>query len=199
MSTDPKTLPKNTNRLNIEARLEALLFVSATSVSNRQLGDALSITPRVVEKTLEALKETYANRGIRVQTNRGKHQLTTAPELAETVDLFLNLEATTRLSKAALETLSIIAYQQPVTRPQIDSIRGVNSDGVLKNLLSKGVIEEAGRSEGPGRPILYGTTPEFLQHFGLNALQELPPLDLPESDMAEDNAEQAILPLEEES
>ncbi|MEK6222827.1 MAG: SMC-Scp complex subunit ScpB, partial [Chloroflexota bacterium] len=108
MSADPKTPLNNTNILNIEARLEALLFVSATSVSNKQLADALSITPRVVEKTLETLKQSYAERGIRVQTSRGKHQLTTAPELAETVDLFLNLEATTRLSKAALETLSII-------------------------------------------------------------------------------------------
>ena len=89
---------------------------------------------------------------------------------------FLDLEATTRLSRAALETLAIIAYQQPATRPEIDAIRGVNSDGVMKNLLSKGLIEEIGRTEGPGRPILYVTTPDFLQHFGLRSLDDLPPL-----------------------
>ena len=83
--------------------------------------------------------------------------------------------------RAALETLAIIAYQQPVTRPSVDSVRGVNSDGVIKSLLSKGLLQEVGRSEGPGRPILYGTTPEFLQHFGLNSLTELPPLDLAEA------------------
>jgi segregation and condensation protein B len=90
------------------------------------------------------------------------------------------------LSRAALETLAIIAYQQPVTRPVVDSIRGVNSDGVIKSLLSKGLLQEVGRAEGPGRPILFGTTPEFLQHFGLNSLSELPPLNLqvePERDV----------------
>jgi segregation and condensation protein B len=98
------------------------------------------------------------------------------------VERFLGLEATTRLSRAALETLAIIAYQQPVTRPVVDSVRGVNSDGVIKSLLSKGLLQEVGRSEGPGRPILFGTTPEFLQHFGLNSLSELPSLNLPEEE-----------------
>jgi segregation and condensation protein B len=74
--------------------------------------------------------------------------------------------------------LAIIAYKQPVTRPSVDAIRGVNSDGVMKSLLSKGLLQEVGRSEGPGRPILYGTSPEFLQHFGINSLVALPPLDL---------------------
>jgi len=105
--------------------------------------------------------------------------LTTAPELASLVELFLGLEATTHLSRAALETLAIIAYQQPATRPQVDSIRGVNSDSMLKSLLSKGLILESGRTEGPGRPILYSTTPEFLQHFGLSSILELPPLAAP--------------------
>jgi segregation and condensation protein B len=99
--------------------------------------------------------------------------------LGETVERFLGLEATSRLSRAALETLAIIAYQQPVTRPAVDSVRGVNSDGVIKSLLSKGLLQEVGRSEGPGRPILFGTTPQFLQHFGLSSLTELPALNLP--------------------
>jgi segregation and condensation protein B len=132
------------------------------------------------------LEENLRTRGLRLQRHAGRVQLTTASELAEAVERFLGLEATSRLSRAALETLAIIAYQQPVTRPAVDSIRGVNSDGVIKSLLSKGLLQEVGRSEGPGRPILFGTTPEFLQHFGLNSLSELPPLNLqvePERDV----------------
>jgi segregation and condensation protein B len=115
-------------------------------------------------------------------------QLTTAPEAAQLVERFLGLDATSHLSRAALETLAMIAYQQPVTRPAIDAVRGVNSDGVLKSLLNKGLIQEAGRAERPGRPILYNTTPDFLQHFGLNSLEELPPLqdtvgEIPPEDM----------------
>ena len=111
-----------------------------------------------------------------MQRHRGRVQLTTAANIAELIETFLGLEATSRLSYAALEALAIIAYQQPVTRPQIDAIRGVNSDSVLKNLLTKGLVQESGRAPGPGRPILYETTTEFLQHFGLNDLDELPPL-----------------------
>ena len=94
------------------------------------------------------------------------------------VERFLGLEITSYLSRAALETLSIVAYQQPVTRPQVDSIRGVQSDGVLKSLLHKGLIQDIGRAEGPGRPILYASTAEFLQHFGLSSLEDLPPLEV---------------------
>lgn len=162
------------------ARLEALLFVAPGAVMPSQLAEVLGINPRELEKLLEQLEADYLTRGLRLQRQRGRLQLTTAPEAAPLVEKFLNLDATTRLSQAALETLAIVAYQQPVTRPQIDSIRGVNSDGVMKSLLSKGLIEEGGRSEGPGRPILYATTPDFLQHFGLSSLKELPPLDPPE-------------------
>jgi segregation and condensation protein B len=93
----------------------------------------------------------------------------------------LGLDASSRLSRAALEALAIILYKQPVTRPAIDAIRGVNSDGVLKSLLHKGLVQEVGRAEGPGRPILYGTTGECLQYFGLSSLAELPPLEEAES------------------
>ena len=112
--------------------------------------------------------------------------MTTAPETASQVERFLSLEATSRLSRAALETLAMIAYQEPVTRPQIDDVRGVNSDGVIRTLLSKGLIDEAGRAEGPGRPVLYTTTPDFLQHFGLTSLDELPPLAIPEPQTSKD-------------
>jgi segregation and condensation protein B len=172
--------------LSLPALLEGLLFVAAEPVAPSQLATALDLTVTTVEKGLEELEEQLRTRGLRLQRHAGRVQLTTAAELAEAVERFLGLEATSRLSRAALETLAIIAYQQPVTRPAVDSIRGVNSDGVIKSLLSKGLLQEVGRSEGPGRPILFGTTPEFLQHFGLNSLSEMPPLNLqvePERDV----------------
>ncbi len=165
------------------ARLEALLFVAPEALSPQQLAAALDIPTREVHTALTAYGESLQGRGIRLQEHKGRYQLTTAPEAAPWVERLLGLEATDTLSSAALETLAIIAYQQPITRPQINAIRGVNSDGVMKNLLSKGLVEEVGRAEGPGRPILYGTTTDFLRHFGLNSLEELPPLNLqPEED-----------------
>jgi segregation and condensation protein B len=165
--------------LSLSAKIEAMLFVSAEPVAIQQLSQALDVTASVVERGLKELEESLQTRGLRLQRNAGRVQLTTAAELAGLVETFLGLEAVTHLSRAALETLAIIAYQQPVTRPHVDSVRGVNSDAMLKSLLSKGLIQESGRAEGPGRPILYSTTPEFLQHFGLNSIIELPPLATP--------------------
>ena len=165
--------------LSLAAKIEAMLFVSAEPVPVAQLSQALDVTTSVVERGLKELDEILSTRGLRLQRNAGRVQLTTAPELAELIELFLGLEATTHLSRAALETLAIIAYQQPCTRPQVDSIRGVNSDAMMKSLLSKGLVQESGRTDGPGRPILYSTTPEFLQHFGLSSIIELPPLAAP--------------------
>jgi len=178
-----------TAELSLAAKIEAMLFVSAEPVPVAQLSQALDVTASVVERGLKELDESLATRGLRLQRNAGRVQLTTAPELAPLVELFLGLEATTHLSRAALETLAIIAYQQPCTRPQVDSIRGVNSDGMMKSLLSKGLVQEAGRTDGPGRPILYSTTPEFLQHFGLGSITELPPLAAP----AEPDNEHSVL------
>jgi segregation and condensation protein B len=172
------TEPQDT--LDLPARLEALLFAAPGSVTPAQLAIALEIPTADVEKGLAELEARYTrNRGefgIRLQRHHGRVQLTTVAEASPLVERFLGLDATSRLSRAALEALAIIAYREPATRPQIDSIRGVNSDGVLKSLLSKGLIQEVGRAEAPGRPILYSVTQEFLQHFGLNALDELPPL-----------------------
>lgn len=164
--------------VRLEVILEALLFVSPGPVTPAQLAMAAEHTVEEVIDCLHRMETRYrSERGLRLQWHAGKVQLTTAPELSGLVEKFLGLEATARLSRAALETLAIVAYRQPVTRPGIDSIRGVNSDGVLKSLLSKGLLQETGRSEGPGRPILYGTSNEFLQHFGLASLAELPPYD----------------------
>ena len=169
---------KSTPELSTIAKLEGLLFVASEPVPLSQLATVLELTPAKLDSVLGELDEMLSTRGLRIQTHRNRVQLTTAPELAPLIETFLGLDATSRLSPASLEALSIIAYQQPVTRPQVDSIRGVNSDGVMRSLLSKGLIQESGRADGPGRPILYSTSPEFLQYFGLSSLADLPNLDL---------------------
>jgi segregation and condensation protein B len=182
--SDPQPIPgENTDiDLPLFVKIEAMLFVAPEPVTTAQLATALDVAPSVVERGLNELDASLATRGLRLQRHAGRFQLTTAPQLTELIERFLGLEATTHLSRAALETLAIIAYQQPVTRPQIDSIRGVNSDSMMKSLLSKGLILESGRADGPGRPILYSTTPEFLQHFGLNSILEMPSLAKPEEE-----------------
>jgi segregation and condensation protein B len=177
---EPPAGEHSETELPLSVKLEAILFVAAEPVTTAQLSAALDVAPSVVERGLHELDSALAARGLRLQRNAGRFQLTTAPQLADLIERFLGLEATTHLSRAALETLAIIAYQQPVTRPQIDAIRGVNSDSMMKSLLHKGLILESGRADGPGRPILYSTTPEFLQHFGLNSILEMPPLASPE-------------------
>jgi len=168
--------------LNLESSIEAILFACGIPLEVNQLANAFKITSEKVEEAISILDhDLQSGRGIRIQRFGNKIQLTTAPEFSNAIEEFLGLEATTRLSRAALETLSIIAYRNPITRPGIDSVRGVNSDGVLKSLLSKGLIEEVGRTDGPGRPILYGITSFFLQHFGLGSLDELPELAIEES------------------
>lgn len=178
------------------ARLEALLFVAPGAVAITQLSTALDLPQREIEQALTALENLLNQpenaRGLRLQRHYARVQLTSAPDMAPLVERFLGLDASSRLSRAALEALAIIAYQQPVTRPEIDSIRGVSSDGVLKSLLSKGLVQEVGRAERPGRPILYSTTTDFLQHFGLNALSELPPLVLETSPEAQPAAAEIL-------
>lgn len=162
----------------LKASLEALLFIAPDAVTPAQLASVLEISVSEVEKGLDLLAVDYQDRGLRIQRHAGRIQLTTSPEMTDKVERFLGLEITSHLSRAALESLAIVAYQQPVTRPQVDSIRGVNSDGVMKSLLHKGLIQDIGRAEGPGRPILYCTTPDFLQQFGIDSLDELPPIEL---------------------
>jgi segregation and condensation protein B len=162
----------------LEEVLEGLLFVATSGVTVSQLAEALEVEIDEIRTALKRLEQSYGSRqGLRLQWHAGRVQMTTSPELSPLIERFLGLEAIARLSRAALETLAIVAFKQPVTRPSVDAIRGVNSDGVIKNLLSKGLLEEIGRSEGPGRPILYGTTADFLQHFGISSLEDLPDLE----------------------
>ena len=167
------------SNLENAAKIEALLFVSSGFVSVNQLSKALDISESEVQSILADLEAHYkmGGHGLRLMRVKSRVQMTTDANLSKTVETFLGLEASSTLSQAALETLAIIAYKQPVTRPEVDVIRGVNSDGVMRTLLSKGLIEEVGRAETPGRPIYYGTSPEFLQYFGLESLEMLPFID----------------------
>lgn len=160
--------------------LEALLFVAAEPVTLSDLARAVEREERTVAAALDEWAREHADAGIRLQRWGDQVQLVSAPEAAPYIERFLGLHYSGRLSAAALETLAIVAYRQPVTRPAIEALRGVDSSGILHTLLNLGLIEERGRAPGPGRPILYGTTFDFLRHFGLQSLEELPPLDLPE-------------------
>lgn len=163
-------------KLSLSARVESLLFVADEPVSVGRLAEASEATPGQVEEALRELDEILKERGVRLERIGSRVQMVTAPEAAASVERFLGLEERRRLSPAALETLSIIAYRQPISRPQLEAIRGVNCDSVLRTLLTAGLIEEVGRAAAVGRPILYGTTFAFLQHFGLKGLEDLPPL-----------------------
>lgn len=145
---------------------------------------------------MDALAVQLADRGIRLQRHGDQVQLVTAPEAAPAVERFLGLEGAVRLSSAALETLAVIAYRQPVTRAQIEQVRGVSADRAIATLLAHGLIEEVGRLETVGRPALFGTTVEFLEHFGLQSLADLPPLpEEPELDDPPDG--QSLRPVDD--
>ena len=162
--------------LSIDALLEALLFVADGPVSLEDLAKALDVTPETLEEAVQRLIATGAQRGLRVAHVGRRLQMVTAPEAAPVIERFLGLANAGKLSSAALEALAIVAYRQPITRAQIEAIRGVNSDGVLRTLLARGLIAPVGRLEQAGRPVLYGTTFEFLQYFGIQSLDELPSL-----------------------
>ncbi|MFL5804708.1 MAG: SMC-Scp complex subunit ScpB [Roseiflexaceae bacterium] len=163
--------------------IESLLFIAGEPVTITQLAHALELAPDAVEAALEQLAAACRERGVRVQRSGDSVQLVSAPEAAAVVERFLGVGPPPRPSAAALETLAIIAYRQPITRAQIEAIRGVDSSGVVRALLARDLIVEASRLETVGRPILYATTPEFMRQFGLSSLAELPPLDLPEVDV----------------
>lgn len=166
------------------AVLESLLFVAAEPVQPARLAQALEVDAETVTVLLARLEQALAapGRGLRLQQFDGKVQLVSAPAAAPAIERFLNLEPSNRLSSPALETLAVIAYRQPVTRAQIEAVRGVDCAGVLRSLTQRGLIAETGRLETVGRPILYGVTESFLQQFGLLTLRELPPLEENDAD-----------------
>ena len=180
-TVDPRAeIPPEPPAEALPALIEALLFVSDGPVEPAQLARALNVSRRRLERALQLLSGSLAERGVRLQTGPEGTQLVTAPEAARYVQHFLGLEANRRLSNAALETLAIVAYRQPVTRATVESIRGVNSDAAIATLRARGLIAESGRAPGPGRPALFVTTQRFLEHFGLERPDELPPLEEPE-------------------
>ena len=162
----------------LPALVESLLFVAREPASPQELSQALRCSPAAVKAALEALDASLrrGRRGLRLQRTGRKYALVTMPEAAAAVARLTALATRTRLSKPSLETLAIIAYQQPVTRGQIESLRGVDCAHILRSLLGREFIEVTGRRATAGRPRLYGVTEAFMQYFGLASLAELPAL-----------------------
>lgn len=164
---------------SLKSQLESILLVAEKPVSAKELASCTEVMTAVVQKALAELIEEYSEKGIKIIKKGEYFSMVTAPENGPVVAKFLNEELRHDLSDAAIETLSIITYKQPVTRVEIEEIRGVQSDQIIRNLMIRGLIGEVGRKEAPGRPILYGTTMEFLQYFGIASEQELPKFEQP--------------------
>ena len=165
-------------RQELRKFVEALIFVSPTGIDRERLAEVLQQPVPEVERAVEELKASYEERGsgLTILPVADGYQMVTTPEVAPMVD---NLQTITRrrsLTQAAMETLAIIAYRQPITRPEIEAIRGVDSGGVIGGLLEKKLIRMAGRKKAPGRPLIYDTSRDFLLHFGLESLRDLPVL-----------------------
>jgi segregation and condensation protein B len=156
--------------------LEALLFVSEEPQSAGALAAATGASEGAVRRALKQLSADYEARGLRVMDDGRKFQLATQPGYAQYIDRFLGMAPGARLSRAALEVLTIIAYRQPCTRGEIEAVRGVNSDRIVTMLEARGLVEETGIGDGPGQPRLFRTTLKFLEHFGLNSPGDLPAL-----------------------
>jgi len=160
--------------------IEAILFVAGEPVNLTDLAHALDLTVSELIPALDQLRDEYDldQRGLRLNRFGESVQLSTRPDYAPYIERLLQPVQKQSLSQAAMETLSIVAYRQPVTKTEIEAVRGVKCDYSVQSLLNKGLIEEAGRKETLGRPILYATTEKFLQHFGIESLNELPDLDI---------------------
>jgi len=165
-------------RDEIKAAIEALLFVNGERMSEEELIGILGLDPSDLRDIMQEMTAEYlqSQRGVQILTLDGGYIMGTKPEYAQVVSKLLR-PAGRRLSPAALETLAIIAYRQPLSRAEIEQIRGVKTDRVITTLMDKGIIKELGKKAGPGRPALYGTTHEFLKIFGLSSLDELPVLE----------------------
>ena len=170
----PRLQPPPADKL--KAVLESLLFVAQGPVDVGMLARVLRVETGQVEETVETLAADFRERGLRIQRDGRYVQMVTDPEAAPYVERLLGMDNQQRLSHAALEALAIIAYRQPITRAAIDASRGVNSDHAVATLITRGLVEEVGRAAAPGHPALLGTTVRFLEHFGLESPQGLPPL-----------------------
>lgn len=178
--------PKQPSRINppaperLPAVIESLLFVAEEPLEITTLAKSVGVSRDRVEKAIEMLAASFDGRGVIVQRLGERVQLATAPDASPYLEQFLEVEHG-HLSRAALESLAIIAYRQPVTRVAIEAVRGVNSDHAVATLVARALIEEVGRAQGPGRPVLFGTTVRFLEYFGLRDPRDLPPLPEPEA------------------
>ena len=180
---------------DITKAVEALLFVAGEPLTVKDLADYTGSDESTVESVLNDLRAFYSNRGFYLAEIAGGYQFMTAMEMYPYVERLYRPKAQ-NLSRAAMETLAVIAYCQPVTRGDIENIRGVNADGIVANLLEKGLIDEIGRKDTPGKPVLYGTNRKFLQLLGLNSLEDLPPVNLVAED-DNDNDNESVLSLSE--
>ena len=172
-------IPESLTRQERAGVVEAILFVTGNAVPVADIAKAIGLSDEEMDDTLNALESMcdYERRGVRL-FRYGKHvQLSTRPEYAPYVEKLLQPVQQQTLSQAILETLAVIAYRQPATKGEIEQIRGVKCDYSVQSLLNKGLIEELGRKESLGRPILYGTTDAFLRHFGISSLDDLPEID----------------------
>lgn len=184
--------------LNIKAAIEAILFANGSSVETKRIAQALEITESQAQEHISALIDDYnsANRGITIIKLDDAYQMVSCKEYAPQIRTVMDLRRNTPLSQAALEVLAVVAYNQPVTKAFVEQVRGVDCSGVIGSLTAKGLVEEKGRLELPGRPLLYGTTENFLRCFNINSLEELPPLpetenegkDTPEEENTAENA-----------
>ncbi len=186
---------------NIECALEAVLFSLGEAVEIEKLAEALEVKEEEIKEAALTLQKKYEDekRGVKIIEIENSLQMCSNPEYFECIKRVTQIKKQAGLSSAALETLSIIAYNQPVTKGTVEFIRGVDSTYSVTRLLERGLIDELGRAETPGRPILYGTTTEFLRCFGLKNLEELPPLpekqtpieeEIKETDIIEEVAEE---------
>ena len=172
---------------SLKGRIEAILFVAGEPVSIRDLAKALRIGEKEVKEALKMIgsEYDYEQRGFLLKRFGDKVQLATRPLYSEDVLRLLQPVQQQSLSQAAMETLAVVAYKQPVTRAEVEQIRGVKCDYSLQSLMMKGLIQEAGRKDTIGRPILYATTDMFLSHFGIQGLEDLPPLPEKENESDE--------------
>lgn len=157
--------------------IEAMLFASPGPLRVKDLSEATGWDDELVSQDLQRLANALEGRGIELQRVAGSLRLVTSPETAPYVEKLLRVQTKKRLTRAQLEVLSVIAYKQPITRAELESYRGINCDRTLAQLVDLQLVRQMGRAEVPGRPFQFGTTPEFLSHFGLNSLNDLPPLE----------------------